>query len=188
MNPAESISGLYLRLNGFFLLPEFTVFRGGSHQHIDLLGLRPKSGTEVAFNKDEELVDLPIDTLLFDSINHVTNNKSTEILLGAVAEVKANQTLEEPSPNFHWVTPFFGAVDAIVRINFTDKFTDVFVDSDTQGNFVVVGMRHALVWIRGRIKTMQTLLKLNKGESWTLSEGYLANILLLMKYDGYLDN
>ena len=37
MNPAEEISSLYLRFNGFFQLPEFTIFRTSAHQHVDIL-------------------------------------------------------------------------------------------------------------------------------------------------------
>jgi hypothetical protein len=38
MNFAERLAGLYLRLNGFFLMPEFSTFRVGlekGHAHVD---------------------------------------------------------------------------------------------------------------------------------------------------------
>ena len=40
MNTAEKIAVMYLRLNGFLLLPHFTVFDGNYQNHINLIGLR----------------------------------------------------------------------------------------------------------------------------------------------------
>jgi hypothetical protein len=40
LNLAEKIARAYLRLNGFPQLPHFTVFSGGEHGHVDLIGIR----------------------------------------------------------------------------------------------------------------------------------------------------
>jgi len=46
MNMSEKIAATYLRLNGFLLLPQFTVFIDGEHGHVDLVGLRAKGSSE----------------------------------------------------------------------------------------------------------------------------------------------
>ncbi len=184
MNPAESISSLYLRFNGFFQLPEFTIFRTSAHQHVDILALRPPGGVDYAINRKGERVPLPLDDKLFAAIEKLGVAKPTEKVLGAVGEVKANKSVEEDaSENLKAVEPFFGRVDGIVRFNFSGKFGEPRVETDETGKFIGVGVSYALHWIRGRINRMKNDLEVNKGGSWTLSEGFLATILLLLQYE-----
>jgi hypothetical protein len=46
MNGPEKIAAAYLRLNGFLLLPQFTIFDGQRHNHIDLVGVRCAASVE----------------------------------------------------------------------------------------------------------------------------------------------
>ena len=42
MNAAEKIAATYLRLNGFLLVPQFTVFEGDRHSHVDLVSIETR--------------------------------------------------------------------------------------------------------------------------------------------------
>ena len=59
MNATEKLAATYLRLNGFLLLPHFTIFTGRQHSHFDLIGLHPMNGAEIGgrlqLPKDENL-------------------------------------------------------------------------------------------------------------------------------------
>ncbi len=63
MNAAEKIAASYLRLNGFLLLPHFTVFEGGYHGHVDIVGLRAAGSKEVGGG-----LTFPTDDKLFAAI------------------------------------------------------------------------------------------------------------------------
>ena len=63
MNPAERLAATYLRLNGFLLLPQFTSFGGGYHNHVDLLGLRAPGSVERVGT-----IEFPVDGAFFAAI------------------------------------------------------------------------------------------------------------------------
>jgi hypothetical protein len=65
MNCPEKIVGVYLRLNGFFLLPQFTLFEFAGHIHVDFLALRPPSMGESIHTPIRNLT-FPIDETLFE--------------------------------------------------------------------------------------------------------------------------
>lgn len=46
METTEKVAFLYLRLNGFFLMPHFTVFGVEKGKHVDVLGIRPAGSEE----------------------------------------------------------------------------------------------------------------------------------------------
>lgn len=50
MHLTEKLAGTYQRLNGFLSVPNFIVFGGRQHNHIDLLGLRAPASTEKVGN------------------------------------------------------------------------------------------------------------------------------------------
>lgn len=184
MNPAEEIAGLYLRLNGFFLLPYFTIFRDTRHHHVDLLGLRSAGSEEIACNRDKQTFVLPTDDKFFTAIETLQIDTPRQKWIGVVAEVKANRQFEHPNAlNVQYLDAFFGRVDAMIRISFSERFSDPAVIRKDGTEVIEVGVPYALGWVRGRINSMKEEMKLNKGESWTLSEGFLATIMLLMQYD-----
>lgn len=45
---------------------------------------------------------LPVDGGLFKVLSSLTGKQSDKILLGVIGEVKANKTVEKPSPNPEW--------------------------------------------------------------------------------------
>ena len=91
MIATEKIAVTYLRLNGFLLLPQFTVFIGGDHGHVDLVGLRAKGSKEQA----GQFV-FPIDERFFKAIDRLISANPLEEFLGLVGEVKTNRQKDHP--------------------------------------------------------------------------------------------
>lgn len=88
MNTSEKIVGAYLRLNGFLLLPHFTILDGEYHTHVDFVGLRPRGGVEVV--RGEEL---PRDTAFEKSLalaDQMDGKSPTDLWLGIIVEVKTS--------------------------------------------------------------------------------------------------
>ena len=173
MNTAEKIAAIYLRLNGFLLLPHFTVFDGKQHNHIDIVGLR-------AANSVECLGDLifPIDNRLFKAASEFVNNPES-IFLGALAEVRTNQ-MKDSLSNEHvaYLSNFLGGIDSI-RLSFYE-FRDN--EPTTLNGSIDIGNRFAMNWIIERINWMQEQkMNLTKHGSWFLSEEWLADILVLTR-------
>jgi hypothetical protein len=142
MNPAEKIAATYLRLNGFLLLPHFTVFEGRQHGHVDLVGLRAARSCE-----ESRGVTFPLDESFFDAIGGVFGNDPRQIWLGLVAEVRTNNNIDRPEgAQIEYVRRFLGGVD-IVPVAFSES-----VDPPQWSDGCVeIGNAHALLWIFKRI-------------------------------------
>ncbi len=173
MNTAEKIVATYLRLNGFLLLPHFTVFDGEHHNHIDIVGLR-------AANSEERLDGLifPIDKKLFEAASEFVDNPKSKFL-GALAEVRTNQEKDSLSiEHVAYASNFLGGI-ASIRLSF--------YESDDNGptisnGSIDIGNRFAMNWIIERINWMEKQnIKLTKSGSWYLSEEWLADILVLTR-------
>ncbi len=176
MNTAEKIAATYLRLNGFLLLPHFTVFEGGYHRHVDLIGLRAAGSVEVANGRE-----LVVDNQFFDAVAQLISLPK-EIYLGLVAEVRTNDNRPEMTADrVHYVQPFLGETK-IAPVRFYDSAGNPKV----QGDVVTVDIRYALRWILDRIRSMNDgPPPLTKDGSWTWSEESLSDILVLFRY-GFL--
>ena len=179
MNTAEKIAGTYLRLNGFFLLPQFTVFDGTRHNHIDLVALR-------AANSEERVDDvvLPVDDQLFETVSiFIDNPKSNHF--GAIVEVRTNENRDIPTnEHFVYTSRFLGGLPS-VRLSFYEFDDNNPVPSE---NSINIGNRYAIGWILDRINWMQGQhMRLAKEGSWHLSEEWLADILVLNRL-GVIEN
>ena len=97
MNSPEKLVGTYLRLNGFFLLPQFTIFSLGHHTHVDFLAFHPQNAEEIVRNINGDSVPLPVDDDLFNKIEEILSISPFSVHLGAVVEVKGNREIEIPS-------------------------------------------------------------------------------------------
>lgn len=179
MNMAEKIAATYLRLNGFLLLPQFTVFIDGEHGHVDLVGLRAKGSKEesagVSFITDDEF---------FGAIDPAVCVDPRNEFLGLVGEVKKNRQVDFPkAKQVEYVRPFLGPAP-IVSVFFSaagksPKWT-------LQG--LHVGTGYALEWIFKRASWMNNNLKSwSKTGSWNLSEDALSEILVLGESLGRID-
>lgn len=177
MNTTEKLAATYLRLNGFLLLPHFTIFTGQQHSHIDLIGLHPMNGVERA----GELA-LPKDDDLFDTIRNNYGLNPEHNLIGIVAEVKTNQDVEEPSPEkLNYAGRFLGNAN-LVPICFTDRIPDIQILNGT----ILIGLNYTFNWIMYRINWMeQRRNRLSKEGSWNWSEDFLADILIFKQLGFY---
>lgn len=176
MIAAEKIAATYLRLNGFLLLPQFTVFIGGDHGHVDLVGLRAKGSKEQA----GQFV-FPIDDKFFNAIDHLISANPLEEFLGLVGEVKTNRQKDHPQKDqVEYIKPFLGNVPVVPVF-----FSDAGKEPTWREDCVHVGNSYALNWIFDRASFMNANLdKVTKGGSWTLSEDALSEILVLGRLVG----
>ena len=179
MNMAEKIAATYLRLNGFLLLPQFTVFIDGEHGHVDLVGLRAKGSKEesagVSFITDDEF---------FGAIDPAVCVDPRNEFLGLVGEVKKNRQVDFPkAKQVEYVRPFLGPA-LIVSVFFSAAGKSP--KRTPQG--LHVGTGYALEWIFKRASWMNNNLKSwSKTGSWNLSEDALSEILVLGESLGRID-
>lgn len=174
LNAAEKIAGSYLRLNGFFLLPHFTVFNGDSHNHVDFLALRPCGGLE----KVNTNIFIRDDDLIFH-INRITNNSPD--FIGALVEVRSNDRTDLPDErHIEYAKGFFGdGVHHILKIAFRDGNGPISLAGDT----IVITIKHALKFIFDRIDWInENVDHLTKTGSWNWSEDSLSDIIYLNKF------
>lgn len=176
MNLAEKLAGTYLRLNGFLLLPHFTVFTGDHHNHIDLVGLRAARSVE-SVDLGIGHYDFPIDMRLFEEIGTRIPNPCDRYL-GLAGEVKANAARDPISEeHLRYVTTFLGG-GPVVRVTFRESK----VGFEWRDNQLQIGHAHVIDWMLKRIAAMEVNLE-NKTKvgSWTLSESALSDFLVLRK-------
>lgn len=177
MNTAEKLAATYLRLNGFLLLPHFTVFQGSHHGHVDLIGLRAKDSFS-GFNGKPFLMD----ETLFEAISQTGCPEPKSKFLGLVAEVKTNKKRDIPDENqVVYVQKFLGNVP-MAKLSFR-KTED---SPQCVDGVIHIGNRYALKWILQRIRSMKEMGRLQKWGSWTLSEETLADIMVLERMDAFL--
>jgi hypothetical protein len=171
MNMAEKIAATYLRLNGFLLLPQFTVFIGGDHGHVDLVGLRAKGSKEESAG-----LTFPIDDKFFDSIDLLVCENPLDEFLGLVGEVKTNRRIDQPKDQqVTYVRPFLGNVP-IVPVAFSEGSKEPRWEDEC----LHVGNAYALEWVFERASWMNgNVQALTKTGSWNLSEDALSEILVL---------
>lgn len=116
MNAAEKIAGAYLRLNGFLLLPQFTVFHSGYHGHVDWVGLRAAGSKEVGGN-----MTFPTDDEFFAAIPPGVCARPRDTLLGLVAEVRTNKRRDKPEANqVEYARNFLGGA-TVIEVAFAES-------------------------------------------------------------------
>lgn len=173
MNCPEKIAGTYLRLNGFFLLPHFTLFDGNEHTHVDFLALRPPRGIERC--RGHELL---LDTdFFFQEVNRLIGDNPFDHLIGAIVEVKGGQVGELPSERqAAYANNFFGPRATIVKLSFSQAIANIGIRDDT----IVISLNHSFDWIKRRINWMNANIdRLTKTGSWAWSEEFLSDLLYL---------
>jgi hypothetical protein len=172
MNTAEKIASTYLRLNGFLLLPHFTVFAGTRHNHVDLVGLRPPNSVERSFGQK-----LPRDPELTRAFVNLFGQGASKRPIGLIAEVRSNEKRDKiTDAHVNYIREFLGGIEPL---RFTFFEAPIEVNRDNAG--IAIGLYHAFRWIHWRINRMQKNLPLKKLGSWTLSEAFLADILSMKK-------
>jgi hypothetical protein len=171
MNLAEKLAATYLRLNGFLLLPHFTVFTGQQHNHVDLIALRAANSVErVGANI------LATDDRLFDALTNMRGKNARSDLLGIVAEVRTNDRRNTPTEeHVEYVAQFLGGLP-MSRLAFHEAERGIYCN----GREVDIGIHYAGTWIQNRIDSMEGQ-RLTKEGSWNWSESFLSDFLVLRK-------
>ena len=174
MNCPEKIAGTYLRLNGFFVLPHFTLFDGERHSHVDFLGLRPPSGIERCGR-----LELPLDQKFFATADQLIRGSSFNELIGAVVEVKGGNNIELPSPgHIEYAEAFFGGRPRVIPVSFSLDVERIGIQDGT----IMISLKHSLEWIKNRIDWMNhNIRSLTKTGSWAWSEEFLSDLLYLYR-------
>jgi hypothetical protein len=172
MNCPEKIAGTYLRLNGFFLLPHFTLFDGDRHSHVDFLGLRPPGGRERCGRHE-----LPLDQEFFETADQLIRGNSFNELIGAVVEVKGGIDVELPSAgHIQYAEAFFGRRPLVIPMSFSLDVERI----EVQDRTLTISVRYSLEWIKNRINWMNdNIHSLSKTGSWAWSEEFLSDLLYL---------
>jgi hypothetical protein len=171
VNTAEKIAATYLRLNGFLLLPHFTVFDGDDHNHIDLIALRAARSAELVRD-----LKLPVDEPFFSLVSKCLDVDAIAVSTAIIAEVRTNKDRKIPSPaHIQYAKNFLGSVPSIA-ISFAKDRTNL----ETDATGLRIGNAYALQWILQRIEWMDSQkMHLTKTGSWTWSEDFLSDILVL---------
>jgi hypothetical protein len=172
MNFAERLIGLYLRLNGFFLMPEFTTFSTGlknkGHAHVDLIGFRPSGSFE-----EHENVIFPVDSQLFAIFNAFYQDPFNSNI-AVICEVRTNDEGEFPELKRQQYAADMCGFSAVPMC--CDRSVNE-VCYDRAGGGIRVGLTHSMRWIAARIRWLQNE-GIHKSESWNWSEPALADFLV----------
>jgi hypothetical protein len=174
MNLGEKLAAAYLRLNGFFLLPHFTVFSGAQHNHIDLIGLRAANSKEAAGG-----ASFPVDTAFFNQLTDLRGSPSLTANIGVAAQIRTNDQRTAPNQaHLGYARDFMGGVE-VSRLDFFAGDHSI----RRNGECLDIGMRYAGLWIQQRIDWMiDQDLRLNKVKSWNWSESFLSDLLALRDF------
>ena len=89
MNIPEKIAGLYLRLNGFFISPHFTILLQGGSRHVYFIGVRVGSLERIDIG-EEQIILTPDDGFLF-CLGEKRNSR-----FAIVAEVSGAESANKP--------------------------------------------------------------------------------------------
>lgn len=172
LNAPEKVAALYLRLNGFFLMPQFTVFSSEFAQQTDILAVRlPDSEERVGDKK------LSTDARFFKA----TGDPKDRICI--VAEVKGDERWKEAVDQITRAFPYsirmFGRDSRVRKVVFC-KQRDCMIQI---GDLTRASVQHCLWWIINRLGETQGLVTgaetISKYGSWTWSEDFLSDLLFL---------
>lgn len=175
MNPGERLAYVYLRLNGFLLLPHFTVFGHDRGQHVDLIGLRAPNSVESV-----DGFEFPTDDLLFDEIAKLVPNPRG-CYLGVVCEVRTSDDEKLPSDEHaEYVSHFLGGTP-VVKVSVCDYKSDIGLVMED--GVVRVPIRKIVPWFAKRVKAINDAVDgMSKSGSWTWSSDELAELLQWQKW------
>lgn len=175
METTEKIAFLYLRFNGFFLMPYFTVFGVEKGRHLDVLGIRLAGSEEKVgenlLSRDEEF------------INRLRGYEEDTILWAEVGTGSRRDLFPERKEAY--CKRIFGGKDQLKKVYFDfDKQQEDLVYKD--GILIVPAGRCRKI-ILDRFSQMESepvknkLNEMTKTGSWKWSEDFLADLLCLRK-------
>lgn len=169
VNIPEEYAALYLRLNGFLILTNFTHLSCSGHtKETDIIGLRCPNCTE----KVDEIA-LSIDDQLF-SIDVMNKNKVIPI----ICEVKGNdQEPEFRNDKIEYIKNFFGDFrNEIIFLGVSQLYDPSDSPIKVNDNRINIGLKYIVKCTKELVKGRAQ--KCKKVESWYMSGGLLQEILL----------
>jgi len=181
MNAPEKIAQTYLRLNGFFAIPHFSVLSKEA-SHIDLLAVR-LGKSEEKIGAEPEFVSLRLDERLFNLLGI-----SKDDTVGLVVEVKGgeNEHGEISREKFDYAALFFGDLRKVFRVVFERSVREFHKRGNYENRYFVIPIICCMEFIENRFKEMKEIeLKLkrtgvlSKQGSWYLSEEFLSELIYL---------
>jgi hypothetical protein len=170
VNTAEKLAAVYLRLNGFLLLPHFTLFNGNGHNHVDLIGFRPGSSFEEIFGAPA-LRDTELSEYLTERMRRDSDRRN----VGIIAQVKGNSVRDRITQSqVEYVQNFFGGIEPVCL-----TFSLAAKDFGQGDHDLKISLGHAHNWIQRRVTDLENRGRLTKIGSWELSEEFLGDLLFL---------
>lgn len=187
MNTPEKIAQAYLRLNGFFTIPHFSVLKD-LRTHIDFLAVRLGGSSEKVGAGSVQPI-LEIDNELLSKLG-----VGREETVGLVIEVKGGKYdhAEVTNNKFEYAKPFFGNIKDIKKVGFENKDIG---EIQSRHDHIIISLKHCLEFIKTRfseLKTIEQDLKeneiLSKEGSWDYSEEFLSDLIYLEKLKDWLQD
>jgi hypothetical protein len=181
MNTPEKIVQAYLRLNGFFTIPYFSVLSKRC-SHIDFLAVR-LGGSEERIGIKGNLTSLDIDEEFLQLLG--VSKRDT---IGLVIEVKGGKSehVAISDENFQYAKPFFGKLVKIFRVGFKRDLTKLCKQRLSGSIYYLVPLSHCVELIDKRFKEVKKIDQalrgrgiLSKEGSWHLSEEFLSDLIYL---------
>lgn len=182
MNTPEKIAQAYLRLNGFFTIPLFTILK--EHRgHIDLLAVR-LGGSLESVGIDSNQTTLKIDENLLSKLG--VNKDDT---IGLVIEVKGTKRKHAKIDDIKFVYAklFFGNINHIKKAGFENREN---VEIIKRNDHVIISLKYCIRFIKKRFSELKHIEQnlrgrgmLSKEGSWALSEEFLSDLIFLEKLD-----
>jgi len=173
MNTAEKIVSVYLRLNGFFILNQFTHLPETGHsKESDMIAIRCPNSEEKVDEKK-----LQIDDKFF-----VSSDLNKNEVIGLIVEIRGGSS----NPQFNQTTKTEKKIEYAKNFfgNFQDKVylcdvSDSYNDPYKNGSIIKIGIRYIAKEVKGIIKKRSEIC--NKDNSWYLNEGLLSDLIYLEK-------
>lgn len=187
MNAPEKIVQAYLRLNGFFTIPYFSVLSESCSQ-IDFLAVRLGSSEERIGIKGN-FISLDIDEKFLELLG-----ASKMDTIGLVVEVKGGkgQHAVISDENFQYAKSFFGKVEKVFRVGFERDLTKLCKQLVGDNVHFLVPLTHCLEFINKRFREMKKIERalrgtgiLSKEGSWHLSEEFLSDLIYLQSIGSF---
>ena len=178
MNTPEKITQVYLRLNGFFTIPQFTTLKekGG---HIDFLAVRLAGSLErVGVAPNQTILQIDEDLLLKLGV-------TKDEMIGLIIEVKGGKvtSAKVDKAQFDYAKTFFGNLDNIKRVGFERRRN---LKIFTRNDHIIITLKYCMNFIKKRfleLKTIEQDLRgsrlLSKEGSWELSDEFLSELIYL---------
>ena len=182
MNTPEKIAQAYLRLNGFFTIPHFTILKenGG---YIDLLAVR-LGGSIEKFGVDSNQRSLSIDDNLLSKLG--ANEDET---IGLIIEIKGgkNNSAKVDELQFAYAKLFFGNINRIKKVGFENIEN---LEIIKKRDHVIISLKYCIRFIKKRFSVLKSFEQnlrgqgiLSKEGSWVFSEEFLSGLIFLDKLD-----